>query len=184
MPFSDHAFDLRKRSRCFSISARTAAINHIKKYGKEHGHHRWMCRDCGKTFSDRAGMVLYSAKSRPSQGGVLLRLGSRGLAGTGDSMDAFLGHIAPGSTIYHDMGYCAVRLRIRRKNVPLWSSENAFWKEQGKGLSFGTYRSLFYRDIFLSGKPSEDGMFTNMSNNFVYPFLKNKKIKGKRKNPC
>lgn len=143
-----------------------------------------MCRDCGKTFSDRAGTVLYSAKFRPSQGGVLLRLGSRGLAGTGDSMDAFLGHIAPGSTIYHDMGYCAVRLRIRRKNVPLWLSEKALKMEQGKGLSFSKYRTLFYRDIFLSGQPSEDGMFTNMSNNFVYPFLKNKKIKSKRKNPC
>ena len=74
--------------------------------------------------------------------------------------------------------------RMHRKNVPLWLSENAFRKEQGKGLSFSTYRTLFYREIFLSGKPSEDGMFTNMSNNFVYPFLKNKKIRSKRKNPC
>lgn len=110
-------------------------------------------------------------------------------AGTGDSMDAFLGHIAPGSTVYHDMGHfagcfpgctevavnskdgeayellnpvnrlCAqvkrlfaVHLRIHRKNVPLWLSEKAFQMEQGKGLSFGTYRSLFYREIFLSGK--------------------------------
>lgn len=74
--------------------------------------------------------------------------------------------------------------RMHRKNVPLWLSENAFRKEQGKGLSFSTYRTLFYREIFLSGKPSEDGMFTNMSNNFVYPFLKNKKIRSKRKKPC
>ena len=29
----------------------------------------------------------------------------RGLAGTGDSRDAFLGHIAPGSCVYHDMGH-------------------------------------------------------------------------------
>ena len=29
----------------------------------------------------------------------------RGLAGTGDSRDAFLGHIAPGSVVYHDMGH-------------------------------------------------------------------------------
>ncbi len=28
-----------------------------------------------------------------------------GLAGTGDSEDAFLGHIAPGSCVYHDMGH-------------------------------------------------------------------------------
>lgn len=73
---------------------------------------------------------------------------------------------------------------MHRKNVLLWLSENAFRMEQGKGLSFGKYRTLFYRDIFLSGKPSEDWMFTNMSNNFVYLFLKNKKIKSKRKNPC
>ena len=276
MPFSDHAFDLRKRSRCFFDECPYCHHNHIKKYGKEHGHHRWMCRDCGKTFSDRTGTVLSSAKLRPSQirrlvsrladgttlrqaahqahvslqtallwkrktqripenasdkvlsgdvwvdhtyinapmsrrkgkkkrglsrqllqiavgtdsqGGVLLRLGSWGLAGTGDSMDAFLGHIEPGSTVYHDMGHfagcfpgctevavnskdgeayellnpvnrlCAqvkrlfaVHLRIHRKNVPLWLSEKAFQMEQGKGLPFGTFRSLFYREIFLSGK--------------------------------
>lgn len=67
MPFSDHAFDLRKRSRCFFDECPYCHHNHIKKYGKEHGHHRWMCRDCGKTFSDRTGMVLSSAKLRPSQ---------------------------------------------------------------------------------------------------------------------
>ena len=38
-------------------------------------------------------------------GHVLLRLGSWGLAGTGDSEDAFLGHIAPGSCVYHNMGH-------------------------------------------------------------------------------
>lgn len=85
-------------------------------------------------------------------------------------MDAFLGHVAPDSIVYHDMGHFAVHLRIHRKNVPLWLFENAFRMEQGQGLSIDKYRTLFYKDIFLSGKPSEDGMFTNMSNNFVYPF--------------
>ena len=33
----------------------------------------------------------------------------RGLAGTGDSEDAFLGHIAPGSCVYHDMGHFGSR---------------------------------------------------------------------------
>lgn len=67
MPFSDHAFDLRKRSGCFFDKCPYCHHNHIKKYGKEHGHHRWMCRDCRKTFSDRTGMILSSAKLRPSQ---------------------------------------------------------------------------------------------------------------------
>ena len=166
MPFSEHAFDLLKRSRCFFDRCPYCHHNHIKKYGKEHEHHRWMPRDYGKMFSDRTGKVLSSAKLRPSQirrlvsmlsdgtalrqaahqahvslqtallwkrkmqrmpegkkkrglprkllqvavgidsqGGVLLRLGSRGLTGTGDSMDAFLGHVAPGSIVYHDMGH-------------------------------------------------------------------------------
>lgn len=104
-------------------------------------------------------------------------------------MDAFLGHIAPGSTVYHDMGHfggcfqgceevavnskdgeayellnpfnriCtqvkrlfAVHLRIHRKNVPLCLSEKALKMEQGNGLSFGKNKSLFYREVFLSGK--------------------------------
>ena len=46
----------------------------------------------------------------------------------------------------------AVHLRIHRKNVPLWLSEKAFQMEQGKGLSFSTYRSILYRESFLSGK--------------------------------
>ena len=166
MPFSEHAFDLLKRSRCFFDRCPYCHHNHIKKYGKEYGHHRWMPRHCGKMFSDRPGryctpqssVLPRSAGSFPwsrterlcdrqhtrhmspcrlpcfgsgrcrecrkgkkkrglprkllqvavgidSQGGVLLRLGSRGLAGTGDSMDAFLGHVAPGSIVYHDMGH-------------------------------------------------------------------------------
>ena len=166
MPFSEHAFDLLKRSRCFFDRCPYCHHNHIKKYGKEHGHHRWMPRDCGKMFSTEPGrycppqssVLPRSAGSFPcsrterlydrqhtrhmspcrlpcfgsgrcrgcrkgkkkrglprkllqvavgidSPGGVLLRLGSRGLAGTGDSMDAFLGHVAPGSIVYHDMGH-------------------------------------------------------------------------------
>ena len=67
MPFSEHAFDLLKRSRCFFHRCPYCHHNHIKKYGKEHGHHRWMPRDCGKMFSDRTGKVLSSTKLRPSQ---------------------------------------------------------------------------------------------------------------------
>lgn len=166
MPFSEHAFDLLKRSRCFFDRCPYCHHNHIKKYGKEHGNHRWMPRDCGKMFSDRTGKVLSSAKLRPSQirrlvsmlsDGTALRQAAHqahvslqtallwkrkmqrmpegkeetrtpkktpagrrrnrlpgrspaaarkpGLAGTGDSMDAFLGHVAPGSIVYHDMGH-------------------------------------------------------------------------------
>lgn len=148
-----------------------------------------MSRRKGKKKRGLSRQLMQVAVGIDSQGGVLLRLGSRGLAGTGDSMDAFLGHIAPGSTVYHDMGHfagcfpgcteeagnskdgeaykllnpvnrlCAqvkrlfaVCLRIHRKNVPLWLSEKALKMEQGKSLSFGTYRALFYRETFLSGK--------------------------------
>lgn len=250
MPFSDHAFDLRKRSRCFSTSAGTATITISRSTERSMGtidgcagtaerrsrtepvwycppqssvlprfagsfpcsrterlcdrqHTRHMspcrlpcfgsgrCRECRKEKKKRGlpRKLLQIAVGTDSQGGALLRLGSRGLAGTGDSMDAFLGHIAPGSTVYHDMRHfaicflgctevavnskdgeayellnpvnrlCAqvkrlfaVHLRIHRKNVPLWLSEKAFQMEQGKGLSFCTYRSLLYREIFLSGK--------------------------------
>ena len=246
MPFSEHAFDLLKRSRCFFDRCPYCHHNHIKKYGKEHGHHRWMPRDCGKMFSDRTGKVLSSAKLRPSQ---IRRLVSMLSDGAALRQAAHQAHVSlqtallwkrkmqrmpegkeetrtpkktpagrrrnrlPGRSpaaarkpgAYRDRRFngCLPRTcrtwfnrlprhgtlqwllpRMHRKNVPLWLSENAFRKEQGKGLSFSTYRTLFYREIFLSGKPSEDGMFTNMSNNFVYPFLKNKKIRSKRKNPC
>lgn len=90
MPFSDHAFDLRKRSRCFFDECPYCHHNHIKKYGKEHGHHRWMCRDCGKTFSDRTGTVLSSAKLRPSQ---IRRLVSMLLDGTALRQAAHQAHV-------------------------------------------------------------------------------------------
>ena len=65
------------------------------------------CRECRKGKKKRGlpRKLLQVAVGIDSQGGVLLRLGSRGLAGTGDSMDAFLGHVAPGSIVYHDMGH-------------------------------------------------------------------------------
>ena len=191
MRFGDHVFDLRRRSRTLFGECPYCHGHRLKKYGKEHGHQRWACRDCGKTFSDRTRTILCSSKLKPSQmrklvsmlsdgttlrqaanqahvslqtallwkrktqkmsenagntvlsgmvwvdhayinapmsvrkgkkrrglsrhllqvaagidsrGHVLLRLGSWGLAGTGDSRDAFLGHIAPGSVVYHDIG--------------------------------------------------------------------------------
>ena len=124
-----------------------------------------------------------------------------GLAGTGDSEDALLGHIASGSCVHHDRGHSgscfpgcrekavnsedpaahcllnpvkrmfAVHLRILRKNVPLRLNEKAFQREKTESMGFGRYLSFFYRRIFLSGKPSEDGMFSPFSNNFVCPFL-------------
>ena len=86
MPFSEHAYDLLKRSPCFGSGR---------------------CRECRKGKKKRGlpRKLLQVAVGIDSQGGVLLRLGSRGLAGTGDSMDAFLGHVAPGSIVYHDMGH-------------------------------------------------------------------------------
>ena len=52
---------------------------------------------------------------------MLVRKGKkrRGLAGTGDSEDAFLGHIASGSCVYHDMGHfgsCFPRCREKAVN--------------------------------------------------------------------
>ena len=64
-----------------------------------------MSRRKGKKKRGLSRQLMQVAVGIDSQGGVLLRLGSRGLAGTGDSMDAFLGHVAPGSIVYHDMGH-------------------------------------------------------------------------------
>lgn len=57
------------------------------------------CRECrkGKKKCGLPRKLLQVAARINSQGRVLLRLGSRGLAGTGDSMDAFLG-LAQSST--------------------------------------------------------------------------------------
>ena len=65
------------------------------------------CRECRKGKKKRGlpRKLLQVAVGIDSCGHVLLRLGSWGLAGTGDSEDAFLGHIASGSCVYHDMGH-------------------------------------------------------------------------------
>ena len=67
MRFSDHVFDLRRRSRTFFGECPYCHGHRLKKYGKEHGHQRWACRDCGKTFSDRTRTILCSSKLKPSQ---------------------------------------------------------------------------------------------------------------------
>ena len=59
----------------------------------------------GKKRRGLSRHLLQVAAGIDSCGHVLIRLGSWGLAGTGDSRDAFLGHIAPGSCVYHDMGH-------------------------------------------------------------------------------
>ena len=59
----------------------------------------------GKKRRGLSRHLLQVAAGIDSCGHVLLRLGSWGLAGTGDSRDAFLGHIASGSCVYHDMGH-------------------------------------------------------------------------------
>lgn len=41
--------------------------HHIKRFGKEHGHQRWMCLECGKTFSGRSDTILSSSDLKPSQ---------------------------------------------------------------------------------------------------------------------
>ena len=61
-----------------------------------------------------------------------------------------------------------VHLRIHRNNVRLWLNEKAFQREKTESMGFGRYLSFFYRRIFLSGKTSEDGMFSPFSNTFVY----------------
>ena len=59
----------------------------------------------GKKRRGLSRHLLQVAAGIDSCGHVFLRLGSWGLAGTGDSEDAFLGHIASGSCVYHDMGH-------------------------------------------------------------------------------
>ena len=59
----------------------------------------------GKKRRGLSRHLLQVAAGIDSCGHVLLRLGSWELAGTGDSEDAFLGHIASGSCVYHDMGH-------------------------------------------------------------------------------
>ena len=142
------------------------------------------CRESRKTpetrcFPERSGWTTHTLTRRCQYGKA--RKGG-GLAGTGDSEDAFLGHMASGSCVYHDMGHSgscfpgcrekavnsedpaahcllnpvkrmfAVHLRILRKNVPLRLNEKAFQREKTESMGFGRYLSFFYRRIFLSGK--------------------------------
>ena len=180
MCFSDHVFDLRKRSRTFFGECPYCHGKRLKKFGKEHGRQRWACANCGRTFSGRTRTILHSSKLKPSQirrlvsmlsDGATLRQAAhqahvslqtallwkrkmqripdnagnrmlsgevwvdhtyinapmsvrkgkkrRELAGTGDSEDAFLGHIASGSCVYHDMGHfgsCFPRCREKAVN--------------------------------------------------------------------
>ena len=51
-----------------------------------------------------------------------------------------------------------------------WTRKRSRGKKMGS-MGFGRYLSFFYRRIFLSGKPSEDGIFSPFSNTFVYPSL-------------
>ena len=67
MCFSDHVFDLRKRSRTFFDECPYCHGKCLKKYGKEHGRQRWACANCGRTFSDRTRTILHSSKLKPSQ---------------------------------------------------------------------------------------------------------------------
>ena len=59
--------------------------------------------NAGNTVLSEEVWVDYAYINAP----MLVRKGKkrRGLAGTGDSEDAFLGHIASGSCVYHDMGH-------------------------------------------------------------------------------
>ena len=59
----------------------------------------------GKKKRGLSRHLLQVAAGIGSHGHVLLRLGSWGMAGTGDSKDAFLGHIAPSSVVCHDKGH-------------------------------------------------------------------------------
>lgn len=75
------------------------------------------CRECrkGKKKHELPRKLLQVAAGINSYGRVLKRLGSRGLARTGDSMDAFLGHIASGSALYHGMGTSPTAFKDVRK---------------------------------------------------------------------
>ena len=74
MSFCEHVFDLGKRSRR-SFGECPYCHGHCLK---RHGHRRWVCRGCGKTFPDRTGTVLSSSKLRPSQIRTLLSIPSDG----------------------------------------------------------------------------------------------------------
>ena len=67
MCFSDHVFDLRKRSRTFFGECPYCHGKGLKKYGKGYGRQRWACANCGRTFSGRTRTILHSSKLKPSQ---------------------------------------------------------------------------------------------------------------------
>ena len=74
MSFCEHVFDLVKRSRQFFAECLYCHGHRLKR----HGHRRWVCRGCGKTFPDRTGTVLSSSKLRQSQIRTLLSMLSDG----------------------------------------------------------------------------------------------------------
>ena len=78
MSFCKHVFDLGKRTRRFVAECSYCHGHRLKRHGREHGHRRWVCRGCGKTFPDRTGTVLSSSKLRPSQIRTLLSMLSDG----------------------------------------------------------------------------------------------------------
>ena len=80
MCFSDHVFDLRKRSRTFFGECPYCHGKRLKKFGKEHGRQRWACANCGRTFSGRTRTILHSSKLKPSQRRRLVSVLSDGAA--------------------------------------------------------------------------------------------------------
>ena len=67
MSFCKHVFDLGKRTRRFVAECSYCHGHRLKRHGREHGHRRWVCRGCGKTFPDRTETVLSSSNPKPSQ---------------------------------------------------------------------------------------------------------------------
>lgn len=73
---SDACVNFDKRS--LVVSAFSSCVHcgseSIKKNGKAHGHQRWLCRSCGKTFSSRSSTILFSSKLKPGQIRTIVRM--------------------------------------------------------------------------------------------------------------
>ena len=73
------SFDRRSLSATSFLCCPHCGCANIKKHGKEHGHQRWYCKDCHKTFAGRSDTILFSSKLKPGQLRRMLSLLSDGV---------------------------------------------------------------------------------------------------------
>ena len=73
------SFDRRSLSATSFLCCPHCGCANIKKHGKEHGHQRWYCKDCHKTFAGRSDTILFASKLKPGQLRRMLSLLSDGV---------------------------------------------------------------------------------------------------------